>query len=151
MVKKRENLQNLHFFKLALKTPKETVAAIPPGLSQSFARLLHADGLPGRTCHSTSFIAYGYKMYAIWAYLLPCNHHKACRETKWTVRDRATLAISKQISISRLVPNSRQLAELTGYLVRFCRLLLRFFYFVPLPGQIWLYGRFMIAFTVALE
>ena len=34
--------------------------AIPPGLSHSFAWLLHADGPPGRARHSTSFIAYGY-------------------------------------------------------------------------------------------
>ena len=28
-------------------------------------------------------------MYAIRAYLLLCNHRKACRETKWTIRDGA--------------------------------------------------------------
>ena len=43
-------------------------------------------------------------MYAIRAYLLPCNHHKACRETKRTIRDRAALASSKQISISVEAP-----------------------------------------------
>ena len=43
-------------------------------------------------------------MYAIQAYLLPCNHCKACRETKWTIQDRATLASSKQISISIEAP-----------------------------------------------
>ena len=43
-------------------------------------------------------------MYAIWAYLLPCNHRKACRETKWTIRDRAPLASSKQISLSIEAP-----------------------------------------------
>ena len=43
-------------------------------------------------------------MYTIQAYLLPCNHHKACRETKWTIRDRAPLASSKQISISIEAP-----------------------------------------------
>ena len=57
--------------------------------------------------------------------------------------------------IGRLVPNSWQPAELTGYLVRFCWLLLRFFFktndFVPLPEQMWLYGSFRIAFAVALE
>ena len=36
--------------------------------------------------------------------------------------------------VCRVVPNRRQPAELTGYLVRLCRLL--FNYFVPLPGQI---------------
>ena len=39
-------------------------------------------------------------MYPIWAYFLPCNHRKACRETKWTIRDRAPFASSKQICIS---------------------------------------------------
>ena len=45
-------------------------------------------------------------MYAIQAYLLPCNHRKACRETKWTVRDRALPTNSKQISLSIEVPFS---------------------------------------------
>ena len=81
---------------------KETVAAIPLGLSRSFAWLLHTDGLPGRARHSTSFIRYGY--YAIQAYLLPCNHRKACWETKWTMRDRAPPANSKQISVSIEAP-----------------------------------------------
>ena len=43
-------------------------------------------------------------MYAIRAYLLPCNHRKACRETKWTIRDRALPANSKQISLSIEAP-----------------------------------------------
>ena len=43
-------------------------------------------------------------MYAIWAYLLPCNHRKACRETKWTIHDRALHATSKQISLSIEAP-----------------------------------------------
>ena len=43
-------------------------------------------------------------MYAIRAYLFPCNHRKACRETKWTIRDTAPLASSKQISISIVAP-----------------------------------------------
>ena len=43
-------------------------------------------------------------MYTIQAYLLPCNHHKACRETKWMICDRAPLASSKQISISIEAP-----------------------------------------------
>ena len=80
----------------------ETVAAIPPGLSRSFARPLHADGppeepvIPLHSLHTA--------MYAIRAYLLPCNHRKACRETKWTIRDRAPLTSSKQISISIEAP-----------------------------------------------
>ena len=56
-------------------------------------------------------------MYAIRAYLLPCNHRKACRETKWTIRDRATLASSKQISISIEVP----LNSGTSCMVRDCK------------------------------
>ena len=92
----------MRFPAILVRTPEETVAAIPPGLSRSFARLLHADGPPGRTCHSTSFIAYDYLRHS--AYLLPCNHRKACRETKWAIRDRATLASSKQISISIEAP-----------------------------------------------
>ena len=43
-------------------------------------------------------------MYAIRAYLLPCDHRKACRETKWTIRDRALPANSKQICISIEAP-----------------------------------------------
>ena len=43
-------------------------------------------------------------MCAIRAYLLPCNHRKACQETKWTIHDRATIASSKQISISIEAP-----------------------------------------------
>ena len=39
-------------------------------------------------------------MYAIQAYLLPCNHRKACQETKWTIRDRALPTNSKQISLN---------------------------------------------------
>ena len=53
-------------------------------------------------------------MYAIWAYLLPCNHRKACRETKWTIHHRATLTSSKQISVSIEAP----LNSGTSYLVR---------------------------------
>ena len=34
------------------------------------------------------------------AYLLPCNHRKACWEKKWTIHDRALPATSKQISLS---------------------------------------------------
>ena len=43
-------------------------------------------------------------MYAIQAYLLPCNHRKACQETKWMIRDRASPANSKQICISIEAP-----------------------------------------------
>ena len=43
-------------------------------------------------------------MYAIQAYLLPCNHRKACQETKWTIRDRALPTNSKQISLSIEAP-----------------------------------------------
>ena len=43
-------------------------------------------------------------MYAIRAYLLPCNHRKAYQKTKWTIRDRASPANSRQISISTEEP-----------------------------------------------
>ena len=50
----------MRFFVILVRTAEETAAAIPRGLSCSFAWLLQADGLPGRSRHSTSFIAYGY-------------------------------------------------------------------------------------------
>ena len=43
-------------------------------------------------------------MYAIRAYPLPCNHRKACWETKWMIRERALPANSKQISLSIEAP-----------------------------------------------
>ena len=43
-------------------------------------------------------------MYAIQAYLLPCNHRKACRETKWMICDRALPTNSKQISLTIEAP-----------------------------------------------
>ena len=43
-------------------------------------------------------------MYAIQAYLLPFNHRKECRETKWTIRNRALPTNSKQISLSIEAP-----------------------------------------------
>ena len=43
-------------------------------------------------------------MYAIWAYLLPCNHHKACRKRKWTIHNTALPANSKQISLRIKAP-----------------------------------------------
>ena len=43
-------------------------------------------------------------MYAIQAYLLPCNHRKACRETRWTIHDRALPTNSKQTSLSIEAP-----------------------------------------------
>ena len=42
--------------------------------------------------------------YAIRAHLLPCNRRKACRETKWAIRDRAPLSNSKQLSLSIEAP-----------------------------------------------
>ena len=86
----------MRFSAILVRTPDETVAAIPPGLSRSFARLLHADMPPGRTRHSTSFIAYGYVRHSDLSFTLQPPH----RETRWTIHDRATLASSKQISIS---------------------------------------------------
>ena len=46
-------------------------------------------------------------MYAIRAYLLPCNHRKACWETKWMIHDRALPASSKQISLSTVPPKCK--------------------------------------------
>ena len=43
-------------------------------------------------------------MYAIRAYLLPSNHRKACRETKWTICNTDPITRSKQISISIEAP-----------------------------------------------
>ena len=43
-------------------------------------------------------------MYTIWAYLLPCNHRKACWETKWAILDGAPPANSKQICVSMEAP-----------------------------------------------
>ena len=87
-----------------MRTSEETVAAIPPGLSHSFAWLLHADGPreePVIPLHSLDMAMYAIRAYM---YLLPCNHCKACRETKWTIHDRAPPANSKQISISIEAP-----------------------------------------------
>ena len=70
---------------------------IPPRTSRSFAWLAHADGPPGSPViplHSLDTA-----MYAIQAYLLPCNHRKACWETKWTIHNRALPTNSKQISL----------------------------------------------------
>ena len=63
--------------------------------------------------------------------------------------------------VCRVVHNSRQPTELTGYLVRLCRQLLWFLWFFKLfcsfTGAVWLYGSFRIAaqqyrnLTVALE
>ena len=50
----------MQFSAISVRTSKETVAAIPPRLSRSFAWLAHTDGPPGSPRHSTSFIGYGY-------------------------------------------------------------------------------------------
>ena len=93
----------MRFSAILVRTSEETVATVPPRLSRSFAWFVHADGPPGSPRHSTSFIGYGYVRH-IQAYLLPCNHRKACRETKWTIRDRALPTNSKQISLSIEAP-----------------------------------------------
>ena len=92
----------MRFSAILLRTSEETVAAIPPRLSFSFAWLLHADGPPGRACHSISFIGYGYVRHSGLSFAL--QPPKACRETKWTIRDRALPANSKQISLSIEAP-----------------------------------------------
>ena len=92
----------MRFSTILVRTSKETVAAIPPRLSRIFAWLLHADGPPEGPIiplHSLDTA-----MYAIRAYLLPCNHRKACRETKWKIHNRALPVNSKQISLSIEAP-----------------------------------------------
>ena len=92
----------MQFSAISVRTSEETVATIPPRLSCSFAWLAHADRPPGSPViplHSLDTA-----MYAIQAYLLPCNHRKACRETKWTIRNRALPTNSKQISLSIEAP-----------------------------------------------
>ena len=76
------------FSAILVRTSEETVSAIPPGLSYSFAWLLYADGPLGRARHWPLHSLH-MAMYAIRAYLLPCNHCKACWEAKWIIRDRA--------------------------------------------------------------
>ena len=92
----------MRFSAILVRTSEETVATIPPRLSRSFAWLAHADGPPGSPViplHSLDTA-----IYVIQAYLLPCNHRKACRETKWTIHDRALPTNSKQISLSIEAP-----------------------------------------------
>ena len=87
----------MQFSAILVRTSEETVAAIPLRLSCSFAWLLHADGCreePIIPLHSLDTA-----MYAIRAYLLPCDHRKACRETNWTIRNTALLTNSEQISL----------------------------------------------------
>ena len=66
-----------------------------PGLSTLTGRR----EVPGIPLHSLDTA-----MYAIQAYLLPCNHRKACQETKWMIRDRALPTNSNQISLSIEAP-----------------------------------------------
>ena len=60
--------------------------------------------IPLHSLDTATYAIRAYLLYAIRAYLLPCNHRKACRETKWTIRDRALPATSKQISLSIEAP-----------------------------------------------
>ena len=92
----------MRFSAILVRTSEEKVAAIPPRHSRSFAWLVHTDGPPGSPRHSLHSLDTA--MYAIQAYLLPCNHRKACRETKWTIRDRALPTNSKQIPLSIEAP-----------------------------------------------
>ena len=112
MVKQREKLQNLHFFQIGAKNahlkcdfppfwcgpPRKRLwpsrRGSPIALSGFFTLTGRREEpvIPLHSLHTA--------MYTIWAYLLPSNHRKACRETKWTIRDRAPLASSKQISKS---------------------------------------------------
>ena len=92
----------MQFSAILVRTSEETVVAIPPRHSRSFAWLVHADGPPRSPRHSTSFIGYGYVRHS--GLPFPCNHRKACRETKWTIRDRTLPTNSKQISLSIEAP-----------------------------------------------
>ena len=92
----------MRFSAISVWTSEETVATIPPRLSRSFAWLARADGPPGSPVIPLHLLDTA--MYAIQTYLLPCNHRKACRETKWTIRDRALPTNSKQISLSIEAP-----------------------------------------------
>ena len=84
------------------QTSEETIAAIPPRLSHSFAWLLYAHGPPGRARHSTSFIGYSYVHHSGLSFAL--QPPQRCQETKWTISDRALPANSKQISLSIEAP-----------------------------------------------
>ena len=88
----------MQFSAILVWTSEETVAAISPRLSRSFAWLVHADGPLGSPRHSTSFNGYGYVSHSGLSFAL--NHRKVCRETKWMICDRALPTNSKQISLS---------------------------------------------------
>ena len=92
----------MRFSTILVRTSEETVAAFPPRLSRSFAWLLHADGPPGRACHSTSFIGYGYVRHSGLSFAL--QPPQIMSGNKWTIRDRALPANSKQISLSIEAP-----------------------------------------------
>ena len=116
MVKWREKLRNLHFFQIGAKNahlecdfppfwcgpPRKRLWPSRRGSPVALSGFLTLTGrreeavIPLHSLYTA--------MYAIRTYLLPSNHRKVCRETKWTIRDRAPLASSKQISLSIVAP-----------------------------------------------
>ena len=92
----------MQFSAILVRTSEQTGAAIPPRLSHTLPGFSTMKGCweePVIPFHSLDMA-----MYTIRAYLSPCNHRKACRETKWTIRDRAPPTYSKQISLSIEAP-----------------------------------------------
>ena len=91
----------MRFSAILVWTTEETVAANPlaPVALPGFFTLTGHREEPVVPLHSLHTA-----MYAIRAYLLPCNRRKARRETKWTIHDSAPLASSKQIAISIEAP-----------------------------------------------
>ena len=92
------------FFKLALKTCRPPRKLRPshrgsPVTLPGFSTLTGCREEPIMPLHSLHMA-----MHVIWAYLLPCNHSKECRETKWTTHNRAPPTTSKQIYISTEAP-----------------------------------------------
>ena len=88
----------MRFSAILVWTFEETVAAIPPRLSCSFVWLLHVDGPPGKS-PSFHFIHW-IRLYTPFGPIF-CL---ATTETKWTIRNRALPANSKQISLSMEAP-----------------------------------------------
>ena len=94
----------MRFSAILVRTSEETVAAIhrgSPVALPGFSTLTGRREEPVIPLHSLDTAMY---LYAIRAYLLPPNHRKACRETKWMIRDGAPRANSKQICISIEAP-----------------------------------------------
>ena len=95
----------MRFSAILVRTSEETVAAIPPRHSRSFAWLVQADGPPGSPCHSTSFIGYGYVRHSGLSFALqppqsieaPLNSGTSCmvRDGKWATTHDSTLFVQE--------------------------------------------------------